>query len=68
MNIQDKIVDLVYAVKFSIEDAIFAVKNKTLDVADYIRYDVLKQYPEYDLPPIAVKKSKKRKSSKKKKK
>jgi len=68
MNIKDKIVDLGYTLKFGVEDLVFIVKNKVLDVADYIKYDILKQSPEYILPPITVKKSKKRKSSKKKKK
>lgn len=68
MSIKDKLVDLGYTLKFGIEDIVFAAKNKVLDVTDYIKYDILKQYPECNLPPISTKKSKKRKSSKKKKK
>jgi len=62
--------DLVDRVKFALEDAVYSVKNKILNVVDYVKYDVLKK--EYDLPEFTIDdeapKKKKKKSKKKKKK
>ena len=68
MNIVDKIVVLVDTVKFAVEDAVYSVKNKVLDVVDFVKYDVLKQYPTFADDFIEKKPKAKKKKTKKKKK
>lgn len=67
-----KLSDLVGSVKFALEDAVYSIKNKVLNVYEYVKYDILKK--EYDLPEfkieddIAKETPKKKKKTKKKKK
>lgn len=65
-----KLTDLVDSIKFAVEDVVYSIKNKALNVVEYIKYDVLKK--DYDLPEFNVEeeapKKKKKKSKKKKKK
>jgi hypothetical protein len=68
MNLVDKIVALVDTVKFAAEDAVYSVKNKVLDVVDFVKYDVLKQYPTFADDFIEKKPKAKKKKTKKKKK
>jgi len=70
MSLHDKILDAVEAVKWKLEDLVFTVKNKVLDVTEYVKYDVLKKdLPEFnlDLEEDKPKKTKKKKTKKKKK-
>lgn len=69
MKLVDKIAFLVDSVKFAAEDAIYSVKNKVLDIVDYVKYDVLKRYPTFADEFIEEEKPKaKKKKTKKKKK
>jgi hypothetical protein len=69
-----KLTDIVDNIKFTIEDAVYFLKNRVLNVVDYVKYDVLKK--DYDLPEFNIEndevekapKKKKKKSNKKKKK
>ena len=70
MNLIDKVMTLVDTVKFAAEDAVYSVRNKVLDAVDYVKYDVLKQYPTFaedftDKQPKAKKKKTKTKKKKK---
>jgi len=68
MKLVDKIAYLVEAVKFTAEDVVYSVKNKVLDVVDFVKYDVLKRYPTFTDDFIEEKPKAKKKKSKKKKK
>ena len=68
MNLVDKIVALVDTVKFAAEDVVYSVKNKVLDVVDFVKYDVLKQYPTFADDFTEKKPKAKKKKTKKKKK
>lgn len=69
MKLVDKIAYLIQAVKFTAEDVVYSVKNKVLDVVDFVKYDVLKQYPTFanDFIEEEKPKAKKKKTKKKKK-
>ena len=70
MSLHDKILDAVEAIKWKLEDLVFTTKNKVLDVAEYVKYDVLKKdLPDFDFlnKEEAAPKKKKRKAKKKKK-
>lgn len=70
MSLFDKIFDAVETIKWKVEDLAFAVKDKALTLAEYVKYDVLKKdLPNFDYlddAEEAPKKKKKKKSKKKK--
>ncbi len=68
MKLIDNILALVDTVKFAAEDAVYSVKNKILDAVDYVKYDVLKQYPTFADDFIEKQPKAKKKKTKKKKK
>lgn len=68
MKLIDNILALVDTVKFAAEDAVYSVKNKVLDAVDYVKYDVLKQYPTFADDFIEKQPKTKKKKTKKKKK
>ena len=69
MSLRDKVLGAVEAVKWKLEDLVFTVKNKTLDVVEYVKYDVLKRdLPNFDFLNEEKTAPKKKKKTKKKKK
>ena len=75
MNLNDKIQIITETIKWKVEDILFSLKNKGLDLVEFVRYDVFKQnLPELDFDfgsdveePKKPKKKKKNKTKKKKK-
>lgn len=67
MSLHDKILDAVDAVKWKLDDLVFTVKNKALNLVEYVKYDVLnKDLPEFNFEESAPKKKKKKAKKKKK--
>jgi len=65
MSLHNKILDIVDAVKFKVDDVLFSDKLKVAELVDLVKYDVLKKDDFSDL--VEEKPKKKRKTRKKKK-
>jgi len=67
-----KLSDLVGSIKFALEDVVYSIQNKVLNIYEYVKYDILKK--DYDLPEFKIEDDiieeapKKKKKTKKKKK